>query len=190
MDLALLLAAAYVIGSVNVAIVVLRIARFPDPRTRYSGNAGASNVARIAGRPIAALVLAIDLARSMGVLQAAMHHLPADGVPWAGLALLLGNRFPLFHGFRGGKGVATYLGFVGGAQPWIALVACLAWLVTYLVGRIVAIASMAMLAVLVAGAVYTWPESATAVAPTILSAVLIVVGHRSNWATLRRPKTV
>jgi glycerol-3-phosphate acyltransferase PlsY len=188
MTVALLLLASYLLGSLNFAIAVLRIGKFPDPRTQHSGNPGASNVARIAGRPVAALVLALDLARSIAVYQAATRLAAPEVVPWAGLALLLGNRFPLFHRFRGGKGVATYLGFIGAAEPWLALAACGAWLVTYLVGKVVAIASMAMLAVLTAAAIYAWPAP-LAVAPTLLSALLIVVAHRSNWAALRKTKT-
>jgi len=190
MTVAILLLASYLLGSLNFAIAVLRIGRFPDPRTQHSGNPGTSNVARIAGRPVAALVLALDLARSVAVYQAAARFAGPEVVPWAGLALLLGNRFPLFHRFRGGKGVATYLGFIGAAEPWLALAACAAWLVTYLVGKIVAIASMVMLAVLIAAAIHAWPTTPLAVAATILSALLILIAHRSNWAALRKTKTV
>jgi len=190
MIVALLLLASYLLGSLNFAIAVLRIGKFPDPRTQHSGNPGTSNVARIAGRPVAALVLALDLARSVAVYQVAHRFAAAEAVPWAGLALLLGNRFPLFHRFRGGKGVATYLGFLGAAEPWLGLAACAAWLVTYLVGKIVAIASMAMLAVLAAAAIHTWPRTPLAVVATVLSALLILVGHRSNWIALRKSKPV
>ena len=109
--------ASYLFGSLNFAIIVLRICGFPDPRTAHSGNAGASNVARVAGQPIAGLVLLLDVARSVSVQLAAARFCPSQWIAWAGLALILGNRFPLYHGFRGGKGVAAYLGFVGAAQP-------------------------------------------------------------------------
>ncbi|HEY5284699.1 MAG TPA: glycerol-3-phosphate acyltransferase, partial [Polyangia bacterium] len=112
------LVASYLVGSLNFAIIVSRIGGFPDPRTLHSGNAGASNVARVAGRPLAGLVLLLDMARAVSVQWVAARSCSPGWIPWAGLALILGNRFPLFHGFRGGKGVATYLGFVGAAQPW------------------------------------------------------------------------
>jgi len=190
MTVALLLLASYLLGSWNFAITILRIGGFPDPRTKHSGNAGTSNVARIAGRPVATLVLTLDLLRSLAVYQVARRFAAAEAVPWAGLALLLGNRFPLFHRFRGGKGVATYLGFIGAVEPWLALAACAAWLGTYIVGKIVAIASMAMLAVLFAAAIYTWPRTPLAIVATVLSAMLILVGHRGNWAALRTTKPV
>lgn len=186
MSTALLLLGSYLVGSVNVAIVVLRVAHKPDPRGQHSGNPGASNVARIAGRPIAGLVLGLDLARSIFVCMLASRRGPLEMVPWAGLALLVGNRFPLFHGFRGGKGVATYLGFVGAARPWLALAACAAWLAAYFLGKVVAVASMVMLAVLVCAAWFAWPATPAALLPTGLSAALIVHGHRGNWATLRK----
>ncbi len=180
------LVATYLLGSLNFAIAVLRIGRFPDPRTLHSGNPGASNVARIAGRPVAGLVLLLDMARAVSVELAATRFCPADAVPWVGLVLILGNRFPLFHAFRGGKGVATYLGFVAAAHPWLALLACGAWLVTYLPSRIPALASMSMLLVLVAASVRT---SSFAIAPasgTLFTAALIVASHRSNWAAWRK----
>jgi acyl phosphate:glycerol-3-phosphate acyltransferase len=182
------LAASYLLGSLNFAIVVLHICGFPDPRTVHSGNAGASNVARVAGRPIAGLVLLLDVARSVSVQLAAARFCPSQWIAWAGLALILGNRFPLYHGFRGGKGVATYLGFAGAAHPWSALLACAAWLATYLPTKIPALASMAMLAVLVGASLHASPLTFVSVGGSLLTAGLIVAGHRSNWAAWQTKK--
>jgi glycerol-3-phosphate acyltransferase PlsY len=181
-----ILAASYLLGSLNFAIVVLRLGGFPDPRTLHSGNPGASNVARIAGRPLAGLVLLLDVARSVSVELAAALFCPPDAVPWAGLALILGNRFPLFHAFRGGKGVSAYLGFVGAAQPWFALLACGAWLVAYLPTKIPALASMAMLLVLVGASLRSSSFNVVSASGTLLTAALIVAGHRSNWMAWRK----
>ena len=182
------LVASYLVGSLNFAIIVSRIGGFPDPRTLHSGNAGASNVARVAGRPLAGLVLLLDMARAVSVQWVAARSCSPGWIPWAGLALILGNRFPLFHGFRGGKGVATYLGFVGAAQPWFALLACGAWLAGYLPTKIPALASMAMLGVLAWAALRSSPITIASVAGTILTAALIVAGHRSNWAAWRKQR--
>ena len=180
------LVASYLFGSLNFAIIVLRICGFPDPRTAHSGNAGASNVARVAGQPIAGLVLLLDVARSVSVQLAAARFCPSQWIAWAGLALILGNRFPLYHGFRGGKGVAAYLGFVGAAQPWSALLACAAWLATYLPTKIPALASMAMLLVMVGTSLRASPLTVASVSGTMLTAALIVAGHYSNWASWRK----
>jgi glycerol-3-phosphate acyltransferase PlsY len=179
------LVASYLFGSLNVAITVLRMGGFPDPRTLHSRNPGTSNVARIAGRPIAGLVLVLDLARSVSVQWVATRWCMPGAVPWAGLALILGNRFPLYHGFRGGKGVAAYLGFVGASQPWLALFACATWLVTYLPSKTPALASMTMLLVLVGATLRASPTTIASVSGTLLTAALIVAGHRSNWVHWR-----
>lgn len=182
------LVTSYLLGSLNFAIIVLRIGGFPDPRTLHSKNPGASNVARVAGWPIAALVLLLDAARSVSVQLAAARFCPAEWIAWAGLALILGNRFPLYHGFRGGKGVAAYLGFAGAAQPWFALLACGAWLACYLPSKIPALASMAMLLVLVGSSLRASPLTFVSVSGTALTAALIVAGHYSNWAAWQTKK--
>lgn len=183
------LAGAYVAGSWNFAITLLRALGKADPRTVHSGNAGVTNVARIAGRPAAALVLALDMGRAIGVQLLAAWLLPAVWVPWVGLALVLGNRFPLWHGFKGGKGVANYLGFVAAAQPWGAAVACGAWVLTWAVSRVPAVASMAMLAALLIAACLHWPMAAVSVAATALTGGLIVAGHVPNFRALIAPKS-
>ena len=180
------LVASYLFGSLNFAIIVLRICGFPDPRTAHSGNAGASNVARVAGQPIAGLVLLLDVARSVSVQLAAARFCPSQWIAWAGLALILGNRFPLYNGFRGGKGVAAYLGFAGTAQPWFALAACAAWLATYLPTKIPALASMAMLVVLAGASLRASPLTIVSVGGTLFTAALIVAGHRKNWEAWRK----
>ena len=154
----------------------------------HSGNLGTSNVARVAGRPLAGLVLLLDMARAVSVQLAATRFCPEEWIPWAGFALILGNRFPLYHGFRGGKGVATYLGFVGAAQPWFALLACGAWLASYLPTKIPALASMAMLLVLSVAVLHASPTTIVSVSGTVFTAALIVVGHRSNWVAWQRRK--
>jgi glycerol-3-phosphate acyltransferase PlsY len=179
------LVASYLLGSLNFAVAILRIGGFPDPRTLHSKNPGTSNVARIAGWPVAGLVLLLDVARSVSVQLAAARFCPSPWIAWAGLALILGNRFPLYHGFRGGKGVAAYLGFAGAAQPWFALAACAAWLATYLPTKIPAFASMAMLLVLAGASLRASPPTFVSISGTLLTVLLVVAGHRRNWAAWR-----
>ena len=180
------LACAYLIGSWNFSVTVLRLAGLADPRTVHSGNPGATNVARTAGLGTAAVVLALDLARAVIVQRAAMRLCSMSLLPWVGFALVFGNRFPVWHRFRGGKGVASYLGFVGATQPWGAAVACAGWLAAYGVTRISALASMAMLVGLSATMVLSLPRTASAFAATALSVLLIVAGHAPNWRALRK----
>ena len=102
---------AYLAGSVNFAILLFKALGKDDPRAGFSGNPGATNVYRQAGYFWAVLVLTLDMSRALGVAFIALHLVPLVLVPWAGLGLILGNRFPCLHGLRGGKGVANYLGF-------------------------------------------------------------------------------
>jgi acyl phosphate:glycerol-3-phosphate acyltransferase len=178
------LGGAYVAGSWNFAITLLKALGKTDPRTVHSGNAGVTNVARIAGKPAAALVLILDMGRAIGLQALAAHLLPAAWVPWAGLALVLGNRYPLFHGCKGGKGVANYLGFVAGASPLGGAIACVAWVLTWGVSGIPAIASMAMLVALAISASMSWPFGILSIAATALTGGLIVAAHAPNFRAL------
>jgi glycerol-3-phosphate acyltransferase PlsY len=178
------LVSAYLVGSWNFSVTVLRLAGRADPRTVHSGNPGVTNVARTAGVAVAAIVLGLDLARAVVVQRAAMHWCPFEVVPWVAVALIVGNRFPVWHRFRGGKGVASYLGFVGATAPWGAAVACGAWLVTYAATRVAAAASMAMVFGLAVAMALAAARTLPAFAATALSVLLIVAAHAPNWRAL------
>jgi glycerol-3-phosphate acyltransferase PlsY len=143
-----LLLLTYLLGSVNFAIIILRLLGGEDPRTTFSGNAGTTNVYRQAGRGWAAVVLLLDTGRAVGLAALALAMLPFALVPWIGLALVAGNRFPCFHRFRGGKGVAGYLGFTILIAPWGAALSCLAWVVVHRIAAIPFIASFFMILIL------------------------------------------
>jgi glycerol-3-phosphate acyltransferase PlsY len=175
------LVGSYLIGSVNFAILVTRISGAVDPRTVHSRNPGVANVARSSGRTVAGVVLALDLARAALVEIVAAKLCAPEAIAWAGLALVVGNRYPLWHGLRGGKGVAAYLGFVAALHPLGAAAACAVWLLAYAAARVVAIASTAMAVALAVVACATLPLSALPLSATALSLLLIVHGHRRNW---------
>lgn len=172
--------AAYLAGSVNFAILFFRIAGRGDPRLSYSGNAGTTNVYRLAGLPWAVLVFALDIGRAMAVAALAGYFLDGEWLIWAGFFLVLGNSFPCFHGFRGGKGVANYLGFTVLTVPVAALSAAWIWVLVYGVKRVPFIASFFMVAALSAGHAVSsggdWPAAAGAAAIF----ALIVFNHRKN----------
>jgi len=133
MQLALLLIAAYLIGSIPFAVVVSRVFGMADPRSYGSGNPGATNVLRSGNKLAAALTLAGDafkgwLAVALAASIAPMADLGAVAVPAAGLAAFLGHLFPLFLGFKGGKGVATAAGVLIGASGWLGLAVLGVWL--------------------------------------------------------------
>ena len=133
MQLALLLIAAYLIGSVPFAVVVSRLFGMADPRTYGSGNPGATNVLRSGNKLAAILTLVGDgfkgwLAVFLAEMIAPSTDLGQIAAPAAALAAFLGHLFPVFLGFRGGKGVATAAGVLIGASGWLGLATLGVWL--------------------------------------------------------------
>ena len=183
MRVAGLLFLTYLIGSINFAIIVLRLLGKADPRTQFSGNAGTTNVYRQAGRGWAAVVLLLDVGRAVALAVLALDLLPIAFVPWIGFALVAGNRFPCFHGFRGGKGVAGYLGFTLPISPWAAALSCLIWVIVHRVSRIPFIASFFMILTLGAAVVAASGGEASPMAGTLATVLLIVFNHRKNIVT-------
>lgn len=177
---------AYLIGSINFAILLFKITGKTDPRLGFSGNAGTTNVYRQAGMPWAVLVFALDIGRALAVAAFARYFLGGEWLAWAGFFLILGNSFPCFHGFRGGKGVASFLGFTLLIAPWAALLAAIIWVSVYWVKRIPFIASLFMAATLSLGHAepFQWALPASAGASAIF--LLIVFNHRNNIRQFRQ----
>lgn len=175
---------AYGAGSINFAILFFRLFKKGDPRDRYSGNPGVTNVYRQSGWAMAALILLLDMGRSAAIAWLALRFFTPPLVVWSGLALLTGNRYPCFHDFKGGKGVANYLGFSIIIVPMGVMVSCLAWVVTYRLLRHPFMASFFMVAVLSGATILKWADSPWAVSGAVVTALFIVINHRSNIAGL------
>ena len=181
---AVLFLLSYVAASVNFAIILLRAIGKGDPRDRCSGNAGTTNVYRQAGLLWAALVLLLDLGRGALVAALAVHLLPAGFVPWIGLGLVAGNRFPCFHRFRGGKGVAGFMGFTLYIAPLATALAALLWVAVYGIFRIPFVASFFMVLALAIGIVNVYNQHPVAVAGAVATALLIFYNHKQNVVNL------
>jgi glycerol-3-phosphate acyltransferase PlsY len=128
---------AYLIGSLNSAIVLCKLAGLPDPRSQGSGNPGATNVLRFGGKKLAATVLIIDVIK--GILPVVIASLLGLETVWltaTAFAAFLGHLYPLFFQFKGGKGVATALGgFLALSLPLAGSI-LLSWLVVFAISRI------------------------------------------------------
>lgn len=185
MKFLLIMIIAYVAGSVNFSIVLFRLLGRDDPRKSFSGNAGTTNVYRLAGPGWAALVLILDVGRAVAVALLATTALTVGQAPWAGLALVAGNRFPCFHRFEGGKGVANYLGFSAVITPLGAIFSCAAWVLVYLVTRAPFIGSFAMIGVLAFATMAASGFASGAVIGAALTALFIILNHRRNIAAWR-----
>lgn len=174
----------YLAGSVSFAVVVCRALNLPDPRGRGSGNPGATNVARLAGKLPAALTLLGDVAKAVipMLLVRALGH-PETTVALVGLAAFIGHLYPLYHRFRGGKGVATFLGVLAVLQWHLALVWIAVWVAVFLAFRYVSAASVtASLAV----PFYAWGTAQPRWLMLLVSsaALLILIRHSENIRNL------
>ena len=134
---------AYLLGSLSSAVIVCRLLGLPDPRESGSKNPGATNVLRLGGKKPAALTLIGDMLK--GLLATVLASVLGMNLFWvalAGLGAVLGHLFPVFFGFRGGKGVATGLGAILGTHWITGLLALSFWLATCLVFRISSLAAL------------------------------------------------
>ncbi len=181
LTLMLLFAGAYLAGSVNFPIILFKLLKKEDPRNSFSRNPGTFNVYRQHGFFLAMVILMLDVGRSFGVAVISAIFLDKAHIPWVGLGLILGNRFPCFHQFRGGKGVANYLGFSAFAAPLWALAAIPAWLVSYGFFRIAFIGSLTMVLILAAGTLRACNYDPAAVFGVLSTVALIFYSHKSNF---------
>lgn len=182
----LLIAAAYLLGSVACAVVVCRAMGLPDPRVGGSGNPGATNVLRLHGKAAAILTLAGDTLKGLiPVFVARELQVPDWVVAATGVAAFAGHIFPVFFGFRGGKGVATLVGVLLGIHWALGAAFVGTWLVTAALFRY---SSLAALTAAVLTPVYAWlllPELIYVIALAVLAAVLMW-RHASNIRNLVR----
>lgn len=171
---------AYIAGSINFAILLFKILKKEDPRTKFSGNAGTTNVYRIAGKYWATAVFLLDIGRAVGVALVSIMILNPEFVPLAGLGLILGNTYPVFHQFKGGKGVANYLGFTAILSPLTAGSSAIGWVIIYMIKRTPFIASFFMIAILACGTIIINNYELPALAGSLLTFILIIFNHRIN----------
>ncbi len=177
-------AVAYLAGSVSFSIVLFRLLGRDDPRKSFSTNPGVTNVYRQAGPLWALLVLLLDLGRASALACVSLRLLPPAFLPWCALFLLLGNMYPVFHGFKGGKGVANYLGFTLIPAPWFAAAAAAAWLLLFKITRQPFLGSFGMIAALSLGLAWRAGFDIPAVLGAIVNTGLIVYAHRRNLEDL------
>ena len=182
MMLLLAVAGAYLLGSIPFGLLLTRAAGLGDIRAIGSGNIGATNVLRTGNKPVAAATLLLDGAKGAVALLLVRHWLGLDAALVAGFAALLGHLFPVWLGFRGGKGVATGLGLLLAAAWPVGLAACLIWLAAALVSRRSSVAALtAFAAAPVIALAVDWKIALFAV----MLAVPVFIRHERNIARLR-----
>lgn len=170
---------AYLLGSINSAILVSRIMHLPCPTQSGSKNPGATNVMRLGGKKAALFTLIGDVLK--GIIPVFLGHLLHFNDPtlcWIGLAAVIGHIFPIFFFFKGGKGVATALGSLFAIHPILGLFTLGSWLILFLMSQISSLSSLLSLLFMPFFAYFLL--GTTSLPPLILMTLLIVFRHHQN----------
>ena len=178
---------AYLLGSVNGSLLLGRL-RGVDIRTMGSGNAGGTNALRTQGVWFAAGAVLIDVAKGyLAVYLSGLGVSPVAGLPEAcAAAAVVGHVYPLWHGFRGGKGAATLLGSIAALAPWLLGVALAVWLLGMFVSGYVGLSTMLAAASLPVAAALRGADAASLQVMFLSAlAVFVIFTHRSNIRRMR-----
>ncbi len=184
MMMLLLPAMAYLFGSISSAIIVSKLMGLDDPRTQGSGNPGATNVLRLGGKKAAIITLAGDVLKGLlpVIIAKSLTSNPAI-LALTAFAAFLGHLYPVFFGFKGGKGVATAIGAIIGLSVPTAGLLMLTWLVVALISKYSSLA--ALVASALAPAYAWWLGIPTVIILAIfLIAAMLFWRHRENIARL------
>jgi glycerol-3-phosphate acyltransferase PlsY len=176
----LLVPLAYLTGSVSSAIIVCKLMGLADPRENGSGNPGATNVMRIGGKKAAAITLFGDAAKGLlPVLLAKALAVDSLILSLVVFAAFLGHLYPVFFGFKGGKGVATSFGVALGASWLLGLLVLGTWLAVYKVGKISSLAALVSAAL---APVYVWlvVGDVNLLMTFVLISLILLWRHKSN----------
>lgn len=167
----------YLLGSIPFGLILTRLSGGGDVRKIGSGNIGATNVLRTGNKPLAALTLLLDVLKGTAAVWLGSHFGPYAAI-FAGFGAFLGHLYPVWLGFRGGKGVATYIGVALGLYWPAALAFCVVWLLVAITTRYSSLSALVASAATV-GALALTGQSRLAVFFALLTA-LLYVRHAAN----------
>lgn len=190
METVLIALAAYCLGSISFAVFVSKLAGLPDPRSYGSKNPGATNVLRSGSKLAAALTLVGDtgkgaLAVWLATLWTGAPALAGPEAPIAGAMAFLGHLYPVYHGFKGGKGVATAAGVLLAINPWLGLGVLASFAIMVLFFRMVSLASIT--AALFAPFWAFWLFGEHPAVPAVAAiALLLIWRHHENIGRILR----
>lgn len=180
----LLIISAYLLGSISAAIVVSRLMGLPDPRSLGSGNPGATNVLRTGSKKAAGLTLLGDALKGLiPVLIAKALGVDATVIALVAIAAFIGHLFPVFFGFKGGKGVATAIGVFLGLSFPVGIMLIATWA---LIAYVTKISSLAALLAACAAPIYIsfMMDESVFIYMSVLLSVFLVYRHKSNIKNL------
>jgi acyl phosphate:glycerol-3-phosphate acyltransferase len=189
--------AAYLMGSLSFGVIVSRLLGLGDPRSYGSKNPGATNVLRSGNKSAAVMTLVLDAAKGwlpVFLMQAYGPdlNLQERSTALVALAAFLGHLYPVFFGFKGGKGVATAGGVLVGINPWLGLACALVWVLCAVITRISSLSALA--AALAAPVIYLmasgelWSMNRPVLAAVGAMTALLLYRHRENIGRLVQGK--
>ncbi|KAA1178348.1 glycerol-3-phosphate 1-O-acyltransferase PlsY [Rhizobium tropici] len=172
----------YLLGSIPFGLLLTRMAGLGDVRNIGSGNIGATNVLRTGNKGLAAATLLLDALKGTAAVLISVHFFGGDAGVLAGFAAFIGHIFPVWIGFKGGKGVATYLGILLGLAPLMALIFAIVWLVIAFTTRYSSLSALVATLVI---PVVLWILGVDKIAAVMaLMTVISWYKHRANIARL------
>ena len=184
LDYALALVLGYLLGSIPFGLILTRLAGLGDVRAIGSGNIGATNVLRTGRKDIAAATLVLDAGKGAVAVSIAIWLWGFEAGMIAGIAAFAGHVFPVWLGFRGGKGVATYIGILLALDWRIGLIFCAVWLVIAFAQRY---SSLAALTAAATAPMFAFAFSGTELTiTTIVLSIALYITHRENIVRLAR----
>jgi glycerol-3-phosphate acyltransferase PlsY len=172
----------YLLGSIPFGLVLTRLAGTEDLRSIGSGNIGATNVLRTGRKGLAAATLLLDALKGTVAVIIAGYFAGAEAAMLAGLGAFLGHLFPVWLKFKGGKGVAVYIGFLIGLYWPAAILFCVIWLATALISRYSSLS--ALIASVVTPIFIWWYDHPMLAALSALLTLLLFYMHRANISRL------
>lgn len=184
LDIILFAGMAYLIGSISTAIITCKIMAIEDPRKTGSNNPGATNVLRHGGKKAAIITLTGDMLKGLiPILIVIQLQTDTRIIALVGLCALLGHVFPVYYGFKGGKGVATYYGVILGISWQVGLIALAIWL---LMAALLKISSLSALVSIFSTPFILWyfSHSVELTAAIALMSLLVFWRHKTNITSL------
>jgi glycerol-3-phosphate acyltransferase PlsY len=170
---------AYLLGSINSAIIVCYIFRLPSPRSVGSGNPGTTNVLRIGGKVPAIITLVFDILK--GLVPVIIAKVLTDNefiTACTALYAILGHVFPIFFGFKGGKGVATLIGTLFGFGWILGLIFVATWICVAVITRYSSLS--ALVATVIASFSVIFTSNLQVAAPFLIIAIIVLIKHKGN----------
>jgi glycerol-3-phosphate acyltransferase PlsY len=168
----------YLFGSVPFGLLLTRLAGLGDIRAIGSGSIGATNVLRTGNKTLAAATLLLDAGKGAFAVGVFLYLGPPDAALWSGLGAVIGHLFPVWLGFKGGKGVATGFGVLLAAAWPVALVSCAVWLIVAMIARMSSAAALA--ACVTAPVAAAFMTDGKIAGLTLAISLMVIARHHEN----------